>query len=73
LFEIQQECLNLQNKIDELCERRNTMLKHGDLDFKIKLFEYKLACLSEVSLNKVNSKEDLETSTIEKVLLKNIK
>ena len=70
LEEIQQECLDLQNKIYELYERRKQMISHVDIDFKIKLFEYKLSCLSEFILDKVDSEKNLEQSITERVLLK---
>ena len=68
--EIQQECLDLQNKIYELYERRKQMINYGGIDFKIKLFEYKLSCLSEFTLDKVDSEKSLEQSITERVLLK---
>jgi len=68
--EIQQECLDLQGKIHELYERRKQIINHEGIDFKIKLFEYKLSCLSEFTLDKVDSKEKLGQSAIGRVLLK---
>ena len=68
--ELQQECTNLQNKICELNEKRKQMINHVDIDFKIKLFEYKLSCISEFALNKENLGDDLEQITIGRVLLK---
>lgn len=68
--ELQQECTNLQNKICELNEKRKQMINHGDIDFKIKLFEYKLSCLSEFTLNKENLGSNLEQTTIGRVLIK---
>lgn len=68
--EIQQECLDLQNKIYGLYERRKQMINHMDIDFEIKLSEYKLSCLSEFALDKVDSERNLGQSTIERVLLK---
>ncbi len=68
--ELQQECTNLQNKICELNERRKQMINHGDIDFKIKLFEYKLSCLSEFTLNKENYGSNLDQTTIGRVLRK---
>lgn len=70
LEEIQQESLDLQNKIFKLYERRKQMINHGDIDFKIKLLEYKLSCLSEFTLNKVEAERNLVQSKIERVLSK---
>lgn len=68
--ELHQDCIDLKNQICELNERRKQMLSHGDIDLKIKLFEYKLSCISEFALNKENLGNDLEQKTIGKVLLK---
>lgn len=71
--ELQQECTNLQNKICELNEKRKQMINHGEIDFKIKLFEYKLSCLSEFTLNKENLGSNLEQTPIGRLLLKDNK
>lgn len=71
--ELQQECTNLQNKICELNEKRKQMINHGEIDFKIKLFEYKLSCLSEFTLNKENLGSNLEQTPIGRVLIKDKK
>lgn len=68
--ELQQECMNLRNNIYELNERKKPKTNHGDIEFKIKLFEYKLSCLSEITLNKVDSEGNLGQSTIKRTLLK---
>lgn len=68
--ELQQECINLQNKICELNKKRKQMINHRDIDFKIKLFEYKLSCLFEFILNKENLGSNLEQTTIGRVLQK---
>lgn len=72
IAELQQECMDLQNKIYELEERKKRMMNLCDVDFKIKLLEYKLSCLSEI-LNKVNTESDLNKITIGRVLLKDKK
>ena len=71
--ELQKECMDLQNKICELSERKMHMINHEDVDFKIKLFEYKLACLSEFTLNRVSLGRNFEQPTFERVLLKDKK
>ena len=68
--ELQQECMDLQKKIYELNESKKQIINHGNIDFKIKLFEYKLSCLSEFILNKVAPESNLWQSTADRVLLK---
>jgi len=68
--ELHQDCIDLKNQICELKERRKQMLNHGNIDFKIKLFEYKLSCISEFTLNKENLGNNLEQTSIGRVLLK---
>ena len=67
--ELQQEYNVLQNKICEL-KRRNQLNNRVSIDYKIKLFGYKLSCLSEVTLNKIDSESNLEKSAMGRVLLK---
>lgn len=71
--ELHQDCIDLKNQICELNERRKQKISHGDIDFKIKLFEYKLSCISEIALNKEILGNDLEQTTIGRVLLKDRK
>lgn len=71
--ELHQDCIDLKNKIYRLNERRKQMLSHGDIDFKIKLFEYKLSCISEFMLNKENLGNNLEQTTIGRLLSKDRK
>lgn len=70
LKELKQEYIDLQNKIYELNEKRKQMMNCESIDYKIKLFEYKLSCLAKITLSKVEVINNLGKSTIEKVLLK---
>ena len=71
--EIRKECLDLQNKIYELNERKKQMINHENIDFKIKLYEYKLSCLKKLELNKVETQRNSNQTTILRVLLKDKK
>lgn len=69
--ELQQDCTELQNKILELKERKKQIPNNTDIDYRIKLYEYKLLCLSEYVQTKGQS--DLEQTTTRRVLLKDKK
>lgn len=69
--ELQQECMELQNEILELKERKKQLSNNIDIDYRIKLYEYKLLCLSEYVQTKGQS--DLEQTTARRVLLKDKK
>lgn len=69
--ELQQEIIDLQNQIYELKHKKNKMIKQCDIDSKIKLLEYKLSCLSEFIVNKVNYDNKLSQTPKENKLLKN--
>ena len=66
--ELQQECVDLQNEISLLKEKKKTK-NYYEIGYRIKLLEYKLSCLSEFILGKVNL-PDLDKANIERVLLK---
>ena len=61
--EIEQQCIETQNIISKLTEKKKTTTMYTEIDNQIKLFNYKLSCLSNILTNK-------EENTITKKLIK---
>ncbi len=67
--DIEQEYIDLNNKISKLIEEKSTSPYKHKLDNKIKLYQYKLSCLKEyldnkLKTNSINKPSETETSIL---------